>query len=207
MREAVSVVLTDFDGVLRHWPARYAARVERTVGLPRGAIQRAAFAPALLHSVVRGHISDADWRARIVKRLASAYPHLDAERAVTLWSESPGVVDQQVLGLIRACRARARLVLVSNATSRLESDLTRLHLTDDFDAIINSSEIGYAKPDPEVFHVALDAMGAEPSRVLFVDDSADNVAAAHQLGINAYRFENARQLRAVLGHNGLLQEH
>ncbi len=46
-------------------------------------------------------------------------------------------------------------------------------------AIIDSGQIGVAKPDPAIFDPALDALGVEPARVLYVGDTvhADVVGA------------------------------
>jgi len=43
------------------------------------------------------------------------------------------------------------VVLTTNATSRLTSDLNCLAVTDYFDRVVNSSEIGCIKPEPEYF--------------------------------------------------------
>ena len=38
------------------------------------------------------------------------------------------------------------------------------------DAIVFSSEVGRRKPAPEVYQAALDALGTEPARTMFVGD-------------------------------------
>jgi putative hydrolase of the HAD superfamily len=160
----------DFDGVLRIWDAGRVERIEEQAGLPVGAIQRVAFAPGLLRQALVGNISDEAWRAQVAVRLRADFPQAQADRAVSLWSESPGEVDAGVLTLVQPCRARAKVVLITNATTRPGTDLARLRLTDAFDHIINSSEIGYAKPEPEVFKKALAAAGVPSHDALFVDD-------------------------------------
>ena len=47
-----------------------------------------------------------------------------------------------------------------------------------------SSEVGRRKPDPAIFERALDALGVEPARALFVGDTlATDVAGAKALGM------------------------
>ena len=150
-----NVILTDLDGVIRIWSPEIHRKAERVTGLPEGAIPRAAFSDDLLPLVITGQISDDEWRGRIADLLSQDFPDANAERAVALWSSSPGEVDLEVLEILRACRKRAKLVLVSNATSRLLSDLRRLGIAEDFDYIINSSEVGFAKPDPNIYSAAL----------------------------------------------------
>ena len=174
-------ILTDLDGVIRIWPPETDRKAERAAGLPEGAIRRTA------------------------GLLSHDFPEANVEDAVELWSVSPGEVDSEVLGIFQACRKRAQLILVTNATSRLLSDLRRLGITEDFDYMINSSEVGAAKPDPGIYSAALDTAGVAPGEALFVDDNAEHVAAANRLGIAGHIYVGATALRHELDHLGLLQ--
>ena len=200
-----NVILTDLDGVIRIWSPEIHRKAERATGLPEEAIPRAAFSDDLLPLVITGQISDDEWRRRIADQLSRDFPEANAERAVELWSASPGEVNLEVLGILRACRKRARLVLISNATSRLPSDLRRLGIAGDFDYIINSSEVGSAKPDPNIYFAALDTVGATPEQALFIDDNAGHVATATRLGITGHTYAGADALQQKLNHLGLLQ--
>ncbi len=199
-----NVILTDLDGVIRIWSPEIHRKAERATELPEGAIPRAAFSDDLLPLVITGQISDDEWRRRIADLLSKDFPNTNAERAVELWSASPGEVDLEVLEILRACRKRARLVLISNATSRLHSDLQRLGIAEDFDYIINSSEVGFAKPDPNIYFTALDTVEATPEQALFIDDNAGHVAAATRLGIIGHTYAGADGLQQKLNHLGLL---
>lgn len=110
----------------------------------------------------------------------------------------------EILGILRACRKKAQLALISNATSRLPSDLQRLGIAGDFDYIINSSEVGFTKPDPNIYFAALNTVGATPGQTLFIDDNAGHVAAAMRLGIDGHTYTGANGLRQKLNHLGLL---
>ena len=145
-----NAILTDLDGVIRIWSPEIHLKAERATGLPEGAILGTAFSDDLLPLVITGQISDDEWRRRIADLLSQDFPNTNAERAVELWSASPGEVDLEVLGILRACRKKAKLVLISNATSRLPSDLGQLGIAEDFDyTIINSSEVGLHKTRPQ----------------------------------------------------------
>lgn len=200
-----NVILTDLDGVIRIWSPEIHRKAERATGLPEEAIPRAAFSDHLLPLVITGQISDDEWRRRIADLLSKDFPNTNAERAVELWSASPGEVNSEVLEILRTCREKAKLVLISNATSRLPSDLRRLGIAEDFDYIINSSEVGFAKPDPNIYFTALNTVGATPNQALFIDDNAGHVAAATRLGIAGHTYTGADGLRQKLDHLGLLQ--
>ena len=200
-----NAILTDLDGVIRIWSSEIHRKAERATGLPEEAIPRAAFSNDLLPLVITGQISDDEWRGRTADLLSQDFPKANAERAVTLWSASPGEVDLEVLEILQACRKKAQLVLISNATSRLPSDLRRLGIAENFDYIINSSEVGFAKPNPDIYFAALDTVGATPGQALFIDDNAGHVAAAMRLGIAGHTYVGADGLRHELDHLGLLQ--
>lgn len=194
-------LIIDLDGVLRVWPDAVNARIEAATGLPSGALLKAAFS-GVLDDVITGRISDAQWRAQIAQRLRDAHPGADADEAVRRWSGPVGELQHDVLGMVRACRERVPVALLSNATSRLRADLARLGIADAFDAIVNTSEHGFAKPDPRIFRVALEALALPAEDAMFVDDSASHVAAAQALGIRAHHFKSAAGLRAALREAG-----
>jgi len=197
------VLLLDFDGVLRHWRAPV-HEIEACHGLPAGALFAVAFRPGLLGPAVRGDIDDAEWRRRVAEALASENAGVDAVAAVAEWSQSVGELDRDVQAIVAARVPGVRLVLVSNATTRLRDDLSALGIADAFDAIIASCEVRAAKPDAAIFDAALAAVGANPRDAVFVDDDAHNVAAAQALGIASHRFEGAAGLVAFLRDRGVL---
>lgn len=202
----IRVVFTDLDGVLRLWSGDQIARTETTVGLPPGSFWSVAFDPELLRRAVTGQITDQEWRAEAERRLQTRYPEADAQAAVQVWSAARGQVNAEVLALIRLCRRRLPVGLISNATSRLRHDLEQLELLDEFDYIFNTSELGVAKPDPAVFQMALARVGVEAEHSFFVDDHAHNVEAAAQLGMHAHLYVGVEPLRRALDDLGVLRE-
>ena len=53
-----------------------------------------------------------------------------------------------------------------------------------FDRIIDSSQVGVRKPDPAIFHLALDKGKAKPERTVFLDDYEEHIQVANSLGIH-----------------------
>jgi putative hydrolase of the HAD superfamily len=201
----IRAMLIDFDGVLRRWDPDDTTRAEEQCGLPKGAILRAAFAPDLLRPAITGRVSDETWRQQIAERLSAGYPSAQADLAVALWSESPGAIDQRVLSTVRSCRERATVVLVTNATTRLDRDLARLGLTTTFDHVINSSVVGHAKPDSAFFAAALATAGVVAEEAFLIDDDAGNVDAAMRIGIAGHHYRDVETLMPDLLEFGLLK--
>jgi putative hydrolase of the HAD superfamily len=198
-----STVLIDLDGVLRTWPTDY-SKLEAAHGLPAESIPRTAFESELLEQVITGQITDHDWRDEVANRLASANPTSRAKEAVAAWSEPVGEVNREVLCLIIEARRTCRIGLITNATDRLQIDLAALGLPEHLDFIVNSSEVGFAKPSSEIFKYALSVAGTRPEEAVFIDDTLSNITVASAMGITAHHFGSARDLRAFMKSTGLL---
>jgi putative hydrolase of the HAD superfamily len=90
--------------------------------------------------------------------------------------------------LLESLRARGlKLGLVSNAFDPpwlLHRDLERMGVAERLDTAVFSSELGRRKPDPAIFERALEALGVEAGRALFVGDSlVADVGGAAALGM------------------------
>ncbi len=59
-----------------------------------------------------------------------------------------------------------------------------------------SFEIGYVKPQQEIYHHVVQSMSTPPNTILFIDDIAENIDGAKSCGINGIVFENAMQLES-----------
>lgn len=75
---------------------------------------------------------------------------------------------------------------------------------DRFRDIVVSGEERLTKPDPAIYHLALDRFGLAAADAVFIDDRADNVASANAVGMTGLQFVDAPTLRAQLRHLALL---
>jgi len=199
----IKCVFFDFDGVLRHWdPGIYG--IEEKFGIPLAAVRAAAFSKDSVQPAVLGEITDEEWRSNVTARLATLYPDKDAQGVVNHWSSFTGELVPEVLSIIKECRAVTKVPLFSNATSRLNQDLKDLGIDDLFDYVVNASEVGSAKPEPEIYHHALKFAGIQPNEAFFVDDTEHMISTAVQLGWTGYLFGTAARLRAALVDAGVL---
>ncbi len=191
-----SALLVDMDGVVRIWDPAFTAGVEQRHGLAPGSLIGTLFQPDLLRAATLGKLSDADWLAQVSDLLGSS-------AAVRDWLQFRGTVDQAVLALVREVRAAGvPVALATNATDRLDADLAILGLTGEFDAVVNSSVLGAAKPSPEFYAAACQAVRRPPASCLLVDDIERNVAGARAAGLYGHRWTGAADipyLRAALG--------
>ena len=75
---------------------------------------------------------------------------------------------------------------------------------DRFRDIVVSGEEQLTKPDPAIYHLALDRFGLPAADAVFIDDRADNVAGANGVGMTGLQFVDAPTLRGQLRDLGLL---
>jgi putative hydrolase of the HAD superfamily len=200
----IDVVLFDLDGVLRHFPSADVPKIEESAGLPFDSIRLAAFEDALLSKAITGIITDEIWREEIASVLADKYPGSNAQGAVRDWSARIGEIDLEMLEIVRQCRLTCRVGLVSNATSRLPRDLAMLGIGPEFDLIVNSSEIGAAKPDRKIFAHAASELKTDLERCVFVDDSLGQVTAACSFGMTGIHHVSNQSTRSALAELGAL---
>ena len=192
-------VLCDVDGVLRHWPS--IEPIESAHGATPGTLYAAAFAPHRVQPAITGAVTDEQWRAYVTADLVeSGLSDATAESLVSAWSAMRPTTDERVVAILRLARAETLAVsLISNATTRLESDLAEAGLSEFIDTAINTSRVGFAKPDPRIYAYAAQYVGAAPNRCLFVDDSLGNVEAARAAGMHAVHFRTVADLESALG--------
>lgn len=85
---------------------------------------------------------------------------------------------------LKALKARGiATAAVSNVGFDLRPVLAGLGLLEDLDVVVLSYEIGAVKPDPDVFFMACDALGAEPERSLMVGDNREADGGAMDAGL------------------------
>lgn len=78
---------------------------------------------------------------------------------------------------------------------------SRKHL---FQQVIVSGPLKMKKPEARIYHHALAQMGRVANDVLFVDDSAKNIAGAEAVGMHGHHFTTPESLRAALTEHGIL---
>jgi beta-phosphoglucomutase len=89
--------------------------------------------------------------------------------------------------LVRALHAAGfSLALASSAPpENVALALERLGLADCFGAVVNGRDVQRGKPDPQVFLLAAERLGAPAANCMVVEDAPVGVAAAHAGGMKA----------------------
>ena len=115
------------------------------------------------------------------------------QEAMQTWAEqSESWVPEEVLHTLARLREQGlRLGLVTNRSQSLEPDfLDRIGLAPYFDTVVVAADVGIWKPDPRIFHLTLERLGASPEAAVHVGDNyfAD-VQGARKAGLTALLFD------------------
>ncbi|MGP9536796.1 HAD family hydrolase [Brachybacterium sp. AOP43-C2-M15] len=193
----VRAVVSDLDGVLRVFDRSLWSELDEMTGTAPGTAFRAVLGNPYLDEVVRGRGTHACWRELARRDLVEAgSAPADARAAVDRWASTPARIDPVVLAGLQGFRARGISVFVlTNGTDRVPAELSELGL-DPFlgpgrRLLLNSADLGAAKPDPEAFRRAREriqqVLGEEvpAARIALLDDTAGHVRAARSCGWHA----------------------
>ena len=110
---------------------------------------------------------------------------------------SPDDLDAEVKTTLDALRAGGLRLAIGSSSKNAKFILSRIGLSDFFDAVSDGTNISKSKPDPEVFLKAAEFLGLKPEECLVVEDAVFGVDAAHAGGMKAVAVgDAAAQLKA-----------
>lgn len=190
-------VLFDFGGVLTTPVWDSFADFCRAEGLDPDAV-RTLFredpeALAELRKLEVGEISEGEFERSFGRRLGLR----DSERLIDSLFAGMKPLDEMIRGVRTLREAGLRTGLVSNSWSTGHYD--RGLLSELFDAVLISGELGMHKPQPEIFLLAAERIGTSPQACLFVDDLRENCEGAEAVGMTSVRHRSAPETLARLG--------
>ncbi|MCG7308537.1 HAD family hydrolase [Brachybacterium sp. ACRRE] len=213
--DGVWVAVSDLDGVLRVFDTTPWAALDEQLGLPQGSAFRAVLRDPLLEDVTRGRATHEAWRESILSTLRDqGVPAARARRAIGTWADDRGRLDTDVLDLLQdAQREGIEVFVLTNGTDRVREELEELCAHEDpavptprrfgdlldphGEWVLNTAELGEAKPDPAAFalaHARIErVLGRAVPRcsVAFLDDSASHTEGAEEFGWRAVRLRRA----------------
>jgi glucose-1-phosphatase len=119
------------------------------------------------------------------------FPDLSDEAIDTAWNSLLLDLPPERVELLKKLATRYRLFLLSNTSSIHITQVNKIlkastgveRLEDLFERVFLSYEMGLMKPDTRIYRDVLDKAGLKAEETLFLDDNADNIHGAAQLGI------------------------
>lgn len=201
----IKTIIFDFGAVLYQTPdLKWLKRWKKVFGLQDDAeISEILANPnesELMDKICLGHVSeDAIWQLVAEKWHINDGLMDKFRRNVS----SKRMLNKPMVSLLTELHQRYQTGILSNAGDQTRSLMVDiLGLDKVVEEIIISAEEGVIKPDPAIFHIALERLNAVAETSLFLDDYLPNVEAAQELGMTAVQFidnqQAASEIQALL---------
>lgn len=102
-------------------------------------------------------------------------------------------IDEDLVDYVRQLQSRFKTGVISNAWNHLDDLLSEWGIKGSFDVVIGSGDVGFMKPNPEIYQLALRKLDVQPQEAVFIDDFIENIKGAQALGIHTIHFQNKAQ--------------
>jgi FMN phosphatase YigB (HAD superfamily) len=188
-------VLIDFD---------YAVAAQRLLEispLPLSEITKVLSEPQLLFESETGKLSAIEYY-KIVCGALEMQVSLDEFRSLwgSMFLPEPLVSEK----FLQELKQKKRLILLSNTNEiHFEYIEENFPILKQIEERVLSYRVGYMKPDPQIFQLAIEKAGVAPEKIFFADDRIENIEGARRAGIQAVQFKSERQLRQELIDRGI----
>jgi putative hydrolase of the HAD superfamily len=192
----IRAVLIDFGGVLYRMPnPQRMLRWLRFFGVrDPGPISMTIASPLespLVMDIMTGRLGEDELWERLARDMRVRPALLGFFRKRGL---SPRLVDLPLLTYLANLRPRYRTAILTNAGTDFRATFVQAYALERYvEQVIISAEEGLAKPDPRLYHLAVERLGVRPEETVFVDDIPENVASARQLGMRAFVHEDSQK--------------
>lgn len=142
-----------------------------------------------------GKITADDFRQFLITKLKGT---VSAEQVDQAWNAMLLDLPAQRLEMIKKLRKRFKVLLLSNTNSihidafhaYLKQHFPELDWMGLFDKVYYSYEIGYRKPNTDIYEYVLQEHGLQPHQALFIDDNRGNLNGAAKVGLHTLWAKN-----------------
>jgi FMN phosphatase YigB (HAD superfamily) len=204
----IDLVLWDIGQVVYQSPFERFDELEDHTGMARGTLPRGPFVEGgdAEYDLVDSGARDEPEYWRDIESLArQSVPGLhiyDALRELGWEGRGRPVV----LGLLEDIPTRYRQAVLTNDATKFLGEGWRdtWEYAGFFERIVDSLDIGVRKPEVAAYTAAVDLLGAQPGRVLFIDDLTANVEGARAAGLQGFRFDTTDPAASVAALRDLL---
>nr|WP_295376510.1 HAD-IA family hydrolase [Pseudoxanthomonas sp.] len=190
-------ILFDFDGVLAHYHhEQRIAHLAGYAGAEHERVREVLFTSGLETEYDGGRISTAAYLSRLGEGIARAIDEDTWIASRMAGSHADAAVLEQILALDPALELGVLTnngLLMSQAIPRIVAPIhPRIE-----GRVLCSGALQLRKPEPRIYTLAMERLGWDAARTLFVDDVFANVQGARGVGLHAETVSDAASLRQV----------
>ncbi len=126
-------------------------------------------------------------------------PHLEKTFGITIpqsYSLLDGFVrhfhrNDSIWPVVEYAKSKARVGTLTNMYVNMFRELEAKHVIETvaWDVMVDSTKVGYIKPDKEIFLLAQEKAGVPAGEILFVENSQKHIDAARELGWQTFLYD------------------
>jgi putative hydrolase of the HAD superfamily len=194
---AIRTVIFDIGGVLlKQKPSQGSGKWESRLGLPEGALRSIIDKSGWNRAATQGQISSQELWRRVGEQLSLSDEQIQSIESDFRPDEE---VNTELMDLLQSLRSRYTVATISNAWSDAREALARKYNLDKIiDTMIFSYEVGSAKPNTNIYQIAITRLRIYPEEAIFVDDKDANVDTARLVGMRGIVYKNNEQTIAEI---------
>jgi putative hydrolase of the HAD superfamily len=179
----------DFGGVITSSPFEAFARYEREAGLPPGFIRLVNSTDPDTNAwshLERGQLDLAGFATAFEEESLRLGHRVDGREVLGMLG---GDIRPAMVEAVRRCAERFPTACLTNNFS-LEDGPTPPEVAaifDLFDVVVESRVVGVRKPEPRFYRLACEAVGVDPTEVVYLDDLGINLKPARAMGMRTIK--------------------
>lgn len=119
-------------------------------------------------------------KTRVFESLFNEFPpqhKLPSNHIQDFWNNnfpSCFLINQSTINMVNTIKQRAKVAIITNGTTqRQRAKIENTKLNSCFETVIISEEVGFSKPDKQIFELALNNLNVHPEEVIFVGDDLE----------------------------------
>jgi len=192
------VIFFDIGGVLLHiHPEKMIKKISTITNIPYS-IVRDSFPHNAHDAYERGQMTDYDWFESFKNSLPKN-SNLTENKFWEAWAMLLGE-ETKVIDILIKLKKYYRIWLLSNTNpSHIKKEVENNNV---FPQLVNgtvySFDVGYRKPEQDIYKIACRLAGVAPERCVFIDDLEDNIKGANNVGLYGIQYRNIPDLKSDL---------
>jgi len=193
----IQIIIFDLGNVLIHVDPRKTLPyfMKKLKKIPEEVIYKYLYESSLLRDYEKGYMDDRAFINGVRDQLQVRFSDRFFRKC---WN---GILSpiQPVMDLIPVLCQQYQLMALSNSNKmHIDFCMKQFPVLSRFHDMILSYGVGFCKPEPEMFQIALERSKCPAEQVLFIDDLSENVAGAKKTGMQAVQFKGYHNLIQTL---------
>ena len=204
-KNTFEVIFFDIGGVLLHiHPDRMIKEIAIITNNSFNVVQN-NFPESAHDAYERGKINDYEWFNLFKKSLPDS-GGLSEKNFWKAWSMLLGE-ETDVIDILIKLKKSYRIWLLSNTNpSHIKNEIENNNIFPQLvDGAVYSFDVGYRKPEKDIYKVASDLAEVDLKRCVFIDDLEDNIIGANNIGMQGIHYKNTPELKNNLKSLNILQ--